>query len=154
MYIFFWFLIIALAAFAINMILLLSMKQQLKKKRTHKKNCTAPVLGVVLGSFSAAALLYAFTSANGTHTTSKQRAASFSIDTNSYETTSQNGQAVFSFYSTDGIFFQFDSSSLLDARTADIPKLPRTVTVYVCETCEGYEWCFLRKGTRIAYVFS
>lgn len=145
MHIFIWFLIIALIAFAVNLLLLLFMKKK-------KKGSTAPIFGVVCASYAAAALLYVFTASNGEQVLDQTRTVSLSIEPKSYQTASSGGHTAFAFYSTEGILFQFDDSSLLQMRAADVPKLPETVEVYYCNTCEGYTWCFLRENTALRYV--
>ncbi len=143
MHIFFWFLIIAVLAFTINIVLLLQMK---KKNAVH----LAPVACVTAGSYLLALGLYLLVISHGTDVLSHTLAASFAIDPQSYETTTEDGQTVYSFHCDNGIPFRFDDSSLLPDLSDT--QSPATVDVYSCQVRTGFGWCYLNHGTQVRYA--
>lgn len=148
MHIFFWFLIIAALTLVTNVILLLQMK---------RKNAIrlAPVAGITAGSYLLAFCLYMLVISHGTDVLTHTLAASFPIDPQSYEMTTENGQTVYSLRCDNGIPFQFDASVLLPdaaAQTESGTQLPATIEVYSCKVRTGFSWCYLNHGTQIRYA--
>ena len=142
MSIFFWFLIIAVATRALNMMFILHMKKQ---KTIH----VLPVCMILITGYLAAALLYLFTFTHGTQILEQTQAASFDIETESYQTDGDGTRTLFAFCSKEGIPFHFSDTELL--RT-DIPDSPSVVEVYYCKTRTGFSACYLSEGTAVYYL--
>ena len=142
MSIFFWFLIIAVATLAINMTVIFRMKK-------HHTVRVLPVIAILITGYLAAALLYLFTFTHGTQILEQTQAASFDIETESYQTDGDGTRTLFAFCSKEGIPFHFSDTELL--RT-DIPDSPSVVEVYYCKTRTGFSACYLSEGTAVYYL--
>ncbi|MCI7130555.1 MAG: hypothetical protein MSA09_08400 [Lachnospiraceae bacterium] len=142
MSIFFWFLIIAVATLAVNMINILHMRKQ-------KSVRIFPVFVILCAGYLAAALLYLVTVMQGTQVLEKRQAASLEIDASSYQATSDDTHTSYTFCSKEGISFAFDDSALL---VSDVPKKPSVIEVYFCKTRNGSPSCYLSEGSAVYYI--
>lgn len=142
MSIFFWFLIIAVATLALNMMIILQMKK-------HRSVRTFPVFAVLITSYLAAALLYLSTAMHGTQILTQRWVARFDIEAQSYHAESDGTHISYSFYSEEGIEFLFDDTALL---ISDVPEEPSIVEVWFCQTRNGFSACYLNEGTSVYYV--
>ncbi len=146
MQIFFWFLIIALAALVINLILLRRMRKKNKPR-------LAPIVCVAVASYLLAGGLYFITASHGTDVLTRTLAASFSIDAASFKTEEKDQRTTYSFRCDNGIPFRFDDTTLLSDSVDTTGQVPATVEVYSCQVRTGYGWCFLSNGTQVCYTF-
>lgn len=141
MLIYFWFLIIAIAILAVNLLLIIIMY---KKKTTR----SLPVISVTIFGFILAALLYLGTVIHGTELLDQTLAASLEIETESYQSAGSAENAAYAFCSTEGIEFTLGAAQLLNP---DVPKQPSTVEIYYCKTRSGFSWCYLSEDTAVLY---
>ena len=142
MSIFFWFLIIAVITLALNMAMILQMKK-------HKNIRILPIGIILLAGYLAAALLYLCTMIHGTQILKQTQAASFQIETESYQTAGEGTRTEFAFCSKEGVPFQFSDTDLLNS---DFPEAPTTVEVYYCQTRTGFSACYLSEGSGVYYL--
>jgi len=142
MSIFFWFLIIAVATLAVNMIVILNMR-----KRKSIKNI--PVFAVLCLGYLAAGLLYLITAAHGTQILEKKLAVSLPIEAESYRAAEGDAHTAYTFCSREGMSFHFDDTQLL---SVEVPQAPQTVEIYYCKTRTGYAHCYLSEGTAVRYL--
>lgn len=142
MRIFFWFLIIAVATLAINMICLLQMKK-------HQSIRITPIIAVLCSGYLIAFLLYLLTAAYGPQILEQKLAADFLIEQQSYQTAIDGSHTAYAFCSTEGITFRFSDTALL---SHEVPDTPRTVEVYSCRIRTGFSWCYLNETTTICYL--
>lgn len=141
MSIFFWFLIIAVAALALNMTLILRMKRQ-------KSIRTAPIFAVLIAGYLTAALLYLFTAKHSTQVLEQKQAVRLDIEPQSYQTASNGNRTAYAFCSSEGMEFRLDDSELL---SSDVPDAPTEVEIYFCRTRTGFSACYLNEGTAVYY---
>lgn len=142
MSIFFWFMIIAVAALTLNLTLIVRMRRK-KMIRIY------PVFTVLIVSVLSAALLYAVTALHGTQIVNQKLAASLEIEPQSYQTAVNNSHAAYAFCSKEGMEFRFDDTDLL---ISEVPDAPSVVEIYYCETRSGFSNCYLYEGTAVRYV--
>lgn len=142
MSIFFWFLIIAVATLALNMLVILQM-------RKHKAVRVLPVFAILITGYLTAALLYLSTATHGTQVLEQKQAACFNIETQSYQTASDGTHVSYAFCSKEGITFRFSDADLL---TDDVPQDPSTVEIYYCKMRTGFSACYLNEGTAVYYI--
>ena len=142
MSIFFWFLIIAVAALALNMTLILRMKRQ-------KSIRTAPIFAVLIAGYLTAALLYLFTAKHSTQVLEQKQAVRLDIEPQSYQTASNGTHVSYAFCSKEGISFRFDDTALLAGR---VPDDPSVVEIYFCRIRNGFSSCYLSEGTAVCYI--
>ena len=142
MSIFFWFLIIAIATLAVNMIIILYMK----KKRSVS---VLPVFAVLIAGYLAAALLYLLTAMQGVQILEQKQAACLDIETESYRSARAGSHTAYAFCSKEGISFRFDDADLL---TDDVPETPTVVEVYFCKMRTGFSACYLNEETAVCYI--
>ncbi|MDD7642563.1 MAG: hypothetical protein PUK75_08840 [bacterium] len=142
MSIFFWFLIIAVITLALNMTMILQMKK--------RNNIRILPIGItLLAGYLSAALLYLCALMHGTQVLEQTQAASFQIETESYQTTGDGTRTAFAFCSKEGIPFQFSDTDLL---SSEFPEAPTTVNVYYCKTRTGFSACYLSEGSGVYYL--
>ena len=142
MSIFFWFLIIAVATLALNMLVILQMR---KRKAVR----VLPVFAILITGYLTAALLYLFTATHGTQVLEQKQAARFEIEKQSYRTAGDGTYTSYAFCSKEGILFRFDDTELL---TDNVPQTPSVVEVYFCTTRTGFSACYLSEGTAVRYI--
>lgn len=142
MHIFFWFLILAVAILAVNLLIIIVMY---KRKTTR----SLPIISVIIFGFILAALLYLCTMMHGMELLSQKLAASLEIETESYQTAGSDESAAYAFCSKEGIEFRLDAAQLLDT---DVPAQPTTLEIYYCKTRVGFSWCYLSEDTAIYYI--
>ena len=142
MSIFFWFLIIAVATLALNMLIILRMKKQ-------KTLRVLPVFSILCAGCLSAALLYLITSMHGVQILEQKQSACLQIETQSFQTASDGTHASFAFCSKEGVPFQFSDTDLLNS---DFPEAPTTVEVYYCQTRTGFSACYLSEGSGVYYL--
>ena len=142
MSIFFWFLIIAVATLALNMIMILQMKKR-------KSIRVLPVFEILTAGYLAAALLYLFTAMQGTQILEQKQAVCLDIETQSYRTASDGTHVSYAFCSREGISFSFDDTQLL---TDSVPEHPSSVEVYFCKVRTGFSACYLIEGADVFYL--
>ena len=142
MHIFYWFIIIALLSLTINLITLYHMN---KRKNIH----FTPIVSVFCISLVTAVLLFVACKAHGTQIISQSFAASFPIDSASYQTQVHETDISYSFYTTDGIRFHFSSHELL---SDTVPEEPNYLEMYDCKTRTGFPFCYLSEGEALGYI--
>ena len=142
MSIFFWFLIIAVATLALNMIVILQMRKR-------KAVSVFPVFSILCAGYLTAALLYLLTSMHGAQILEQEQAACFSIEPQSYQTASDGAHVSYAFCSKEGITFRFSDADLL---TDVVPQEPSTVEIYYCKIRSGFSACYLNEGTAVYYI--
>lgn len=142
MSIFLWFLIIAVATLALNMLIILRMK----KRKTLR---VLPVFSILCAGCLSAALLYLITSMHGVQILEQKQSACLQIETQSFQTASDGTHASFAFCSKEGITFRFSDTDLL---TDNIPPKPSEVAIYVCKIRTGFSACYLNEGTAVRYI--
>lgn len=142
MSIFFWFLIISVITLLVNLAFIWFMS---KKESYHPLTIIiTSVLGILICS-----ILYLRTTIQGTWVSDYKLADTLEIETDSYQSIGSGSSSAHAFYSKDGIKFQIDGSMLLDY---DVPAVPKTVEIYVCETVTGFLGCYLATGTDVFYI--
>ncbi len=141
MNIFFWILIIAVVTLVLNMLFILRMKKQNRIR-------LFPICMILAAGYLSAGMLYLCTYLHGTQILSKTPAASFEIETESYQTASNGTQTSFAFCSKEGIPFHFSEEELVDP---SFPENPGIVEVYYCKTRIGFTVCFLSEGDGVYY---
>lgn len=142
MRIYFWFLILAVAILAVNLLMIIIMY----KRKTIR---SLPVISVTILGFILAALLYLLTVIHGTELLGKKLAASLEIETESYQTAATGEGFAYAFCSKEGIECTIHSAQLLDP---DVPQQPTTVEIYYCRTRCGFSWCYLSEDTAVYYI--
>lgn len=142
MSIFFWFLMIAVATLALNMIVILHMRKR-------RAISVFPVFSILCAGYLAAALLYLLTSMHGTQILEQKQAACLTIEPQSYQTAGEGAHTAYAFCSREGISFRFNDTELL---AGDVPHEPSEVAIYFCRIRTGFSACYLNESTAVRYI--